>query len=147
MNMQKASTRTHEEFQTATHSGSALEVVVLFTHAKCTLIALRTAASLAAGLGAHIRVIAGRRHGTESLLPQRRFRTIVDGGSVETRLDIRLCADRWQMLREALTPHSIVVMGGCHPHPTDVDSRLVRQLQAAGHHVVLSTQSAQNVSA
>ena len=122
---------------------------MVFTDARSTLRALKTAGSLARGLGAHIRLLVPhivpfpipleeRLVGTAFL--ERRFCTLFGGVKVDTRVDVRLCRTRWQMLQRVLEPGSVVVLGGrCRWWPT-AENRLARKLRAAGHHVVLSVE-------
>jgi hypothetical protein len=130
---------------------AGIEVFVLFTDIPSTLAALRTAAQLAHGLSARIRLLA--LHCVPYPLPLdkpsisvqflgQRFRTLTESctrsGShpVETIADIRLCRDSWEALRSALAPGSVVVIGkrsGWWPKKED---GWARKLRDAGHHVV-----------
>jgi len=122
---------------------------VVFTDARSTLRALKTAGSLAKGLGAHIRLLVPHciafpipleecLVGTAFL--ERRFRTVVAGVKVDTRVDVRLCRTRWQMLQRVLAPGSVVVLGGRRCWWPTAEGGLARKLRAAGHHVVLSVE-------
>src|SRR5262245_43967304 len=130
------------------HSRALFEVIVIFTQARPTLHALKTAARLAIRLDARIRLIVPRIV-TNPGQPKDRFvssislkfplRTIVGNSKVETRLDIRFCRDRSEMLQRVLAPESLVVVdGGSHWWPTAED-RLASDLRAAGHHVMISS--------
>jgi hypothetical protein len=105
---------------------------------------LKKAGNLAKGLGARIRLLAPhivpypvpleeRLVGTACL--EQRFRTIVGSNTVDTRIDIRVCRNRWQMVQHALPDRSVVVLGGSNGWWT-AGRRLSRKLEAAGHHVV-----------
>jgi hypothetical protein len=116
------------------------EVVVIFTRIRATLCAMKTAGRLAAGLGARIRIIVPQCESWphRSGAAERHFRTIVGDRKIETQLEVHPCSNRWQMLREALAPGSIVVLGSaCRRWPT-LESRLARKLREAGHDVLLS---------
>jgi hypothetical protein len=130
----------------------ALEVVVLFTDIPSTLSALRTAAQLAQGMTARIRILVLQCVPYPLPLDQpqknlhfldRRFRTLVDScavetesRSVETTAEIVLCRDSWEALQKTLGRGSVVVIGKRSrwwPRPED---RLAKKLRATGHHVV-----------
>ena len=115
------------------------EVIVIFTRAQTTMEAMKTAGKLAAGLRARIRVIVPQvigKSGRSSKAKQFRLRTIVAGTRIETRLDLRPCADQWEMLKQTLSPGSIVILGGSWGWWPTVENRLARRLQASGHHVL-----------
>jgi hypothetical protein len=125
-------------------SGS-LEVVVLHTNTKATLWTLKTAAELAAGLAAHIRLLVlevvpypldleSPRVSVE--FTQRRFRTVASDARVDTLIDIRLGRERNQMLESALRPGSVVVLEGGAWWTRE--RRLARRLERLGHQVVLA---------
>ena len=130
------------------HSRAQFEVIVIFTHARPTLRALKAAARLAKTLGARIRLIVPRIVPYAGH-PKARFvssislvfplRTIVGNGKVDTRLDVRFCSDRWEMLQRVLAPESIVVLDGGNHWWSTAETRLARDLRAAGHHVILSS--------
>ena len=125
-------------------SGS-LEVVVLHTNTKTTLRNLRTAAELAAGLAAHIRLLvlevvpyplAVESPRVPLEFTQRRFRTVASDARVDTLVDIRLGRDRRKMLESALRPGSVVVLeSGAW---WSVGRRLAKRLEGLGHHVVFA---------
>jgi len=123
----------------------SLEVVVLHTNTKTTLRNLRTAAELAAGLAARIRLLVLEvvPYPLEVESPrvpleftQRRFRTVASDACVDTLIDIRLGRERRQMLESALKPRSVVVLeGGAW---WTAERRLARRLERLGHQVVLA---------
>jgi len=128
------------------HGDAPLEVVVLHTTTNATLRALRTAARLAEGLAARIRLLV-----IETVpypLPlntpqvpveftQRHFRTVAADTSIDTQVDIRLCRDKTQMLEAALKPHSLVVMAAKIGWWPSAEKRLVKRLERIGHQVVV----------
>jgi len=123
-----------------------LEVIVLHTTTKETLQALRTAARLAEGLAARIRLLVLETVPYPLSLnsPQvpmefthRRFRTVAFETSIETNVDIRLGRDRVQMLESALKPHSLVVMAARTGWWPNAGKRLAKRLERTGHHVVV----------
>lgn len=130
----------------------AMEVHVLFTDVPATLGALRTAAQLAQGLTARIRLLLVETipfprpldsPARDVRFLERQFRTLVDsypgetfGRSVVTVAEIVLCRDRWDALHRKLPQNSVIVIGkrsGWWPQSAD---RLAKKLRLAGHHVV-----------
>ncbi len=127
---------------------SSLEVVVLHTTTQGTLQALRTAAGLAKGLGARIRLLVPQVVGYPLTLtsPQvaaefteRRFRTIAAGAAIETRVDLRLCRDKWETLVSALGARSVVVLGGRRRWWPTRESWLAARLRRLGHQVIFAS--------
>jgi len=128
-------------------SGEApLEVIVLHTTTSATLRALRTAARLAEGLAARIRLLV------LEIVPyplpvaappvpleftHRRFRTVALETKIDTDVDIRLGRDKAQMLESALKPHSLVVMAAKTGWWPNAEKRLARRLENLGHQVVV----------
>lgn len=123
-----------------------LEVIVLHTTTNATLQALRTAARLAEGLAAHIRLLV------LEIVPyplplntpqvpvdftQRRFRTVASDTSIDTHVDIRLGRDKAQMLESALKPHSLVVLTAKSGWWPTAEKRLAKRLEHQGHQVVV----------
>ncbi len=129
-----------------------VEVLVLYTDIPSTLGALRTAAQLAQGLTARIRLLLietvpyplpldePRRH---PRFLELQFQTLVDrypadGAShpVETVAEIVLCRDAWEGLRARLPRGSAVVIGKRSHWWQRAADRLARRLRAEGHHVI-----------
>ena len=128
--------------------GSSLEVIVLHTTTEGTLQALKTAAGLAQGLAARIRLLVPQvvpypRPLTSPPISRdftaRRFRTLVSGAAIETHIDVRLCRDQWEMLESALRPKSLVVLGARRRWWPTAESRLVERLRHLGHQVIFSS--------
>jgi hypothetical protein len=114
---------------------ASLEVVVLHTTTSETLAALKTAARLADGLAARIRLLVIQvvpyplpLNRPPAALPftQRRFQTLAEGASIETHVDIHLVRDRDLALQSLLEPHSTIVTGG----------KRLKKLERAGHEVI-----------
>lgn len=127
--------------------GGAFEVVVVHTTTTGTVEALKTAASLARDLGARIRVLVPQivpfplplaAPPVPAEFTERRFRTVIAGARIETRVDIRVCRDRVQMVSSSLKPRSLVVMAPGAPWWPWPEVWLARQLRRQGHHVVMS---------
>ncbi len=124
-----------------------LAVTVVFTTVAATLDALREASGLAHQLKARIRIlvpsvvpypldIAHPR--VDPLFRLRHFRTLCEQHSIETFVDVRLCRDRLACIRDALAPHSLVVIGARKEFwPFRAERILVSQLRIDGHEVTL----------
>jgi hypothetical protein len=130
-----------------TLSSKEFEVIVVFTRGRFARRAIKMARRMVKGLSARIRLLVPHivPYGVPLDKPlvsmpflERRFRIMIDGIDVETRVDIRLCRNRWQMLERVLAPGSVVVMGGRRSRwwPS-AENRLAKKLVAAGHNVVL----------
>jgi hypothetical protein len=130
-----------------TLDSAGLEIIVVFTKMRLTLKALTTARRMGKGLYAAIRLLVPHivPYGVPLDRPlvatpflERQFRVMVDGSEMETRVDIRLCRDEWQMLDRVLAPQSVVVLGGPGSRlwPSR-EGRLAKKLIRAGHHVLL----------
>jgi hypothetical protein len=130
-----------------TPADSQLNVVVIFTSVRSTVAALKEAGVLASRLNASIRLMVPQV--VPYPLPltsppvsmdwtERRFRVIANESSVETAVRIYLCRDPFEALRGALTPRSLIVIGGPRRRwwPTN-ERRLAKQLRHAGHEVIL----------
>ena len=118
---------------------SPFEITVIYTEKGSTLKAIDAARAMAEGLASRIRLIVPHIVPypvplTEPLIDrgfiEEKFESMLCGrDSIEIFVDIRICRDRWQMLRDSLPPGSVLVV----PH----ESKLAGALQAAGHSVVL----------
>ena len=130
-------------------SSGDLEVNVLFTTTRATLKALETAGQLAKDLGARIRLLIPHvvpyplpleEPAVPARLLARRFCTLAKRSRIDTRIDIRLCRDRWQVIDSGLRPGSVVVLAGRKRWWPTAESRLVKQLRGRGHQVVFLSQ-------
>jgi hypothetical protein len=124
-----------------------LNVAVIFTSAESTLAALRKAGALADRLSGRITLLVPQvvpfplpLTSPPVLLDwnERRFRVIADESPVETTVQIYLCRDRIHTLSAVLKPHSVVVVGGPRRWWPTAETRLARQLRAAGHEVIFA---------
>jgi hypothetical protein len=120
-----------------------LEITVIFTNITDTLCSAKTGASLAANLGAELRIIIPQVASNEvqRLQPARNvrlhhIRTIAGHHRITTRIEIHSCQNRSQMLEELLSPGSIVVLGGKRHWWQTAESRLAQRLRSAGHTVL-----------
>jgi hypothetical protein len=130
--------------------GGPVEVVVLHTTTEGTLLSLRTAARLAAGLAARIRLLVLevvpfpldlRSPRVPVEFTQRRFRTVVSGVSVDTFIEVRLGRDEAYMIESALKPRSLIVLEGRRSWWRPAQYQLAQRLERLGHHVVFSSPS------
>jgi hypothetical protein len=125
---------------------SPLEVIVLHTTTGATLQALRTAARLAEGLAARIRLLVLEvvpyplpvsAPPVSSEFTHRHFRTVALETKIETDVDIRLGRDKTQMLESALKPRSLVVIAAKSRWWPSAEKRLAKRLERTGHQVVV----------
>jgi hypothetical protein len=121
---------------------ATMEVVVLHTTVAETLQALKAAAHLAQDLSARIRLLVLEVVPYPLPLDQptvplpftsRRFRTLAENASIDTRVDIHLVRDREKTMDSVLEPNSVVVMGGRRPW---WPNQLAKRLERAGHQIV-----------
>ncbi|MGA3201270.1 MAG: hypothetical protein ABSF12_02120 [Bryobacteraceae bacterium] len=126
---------------------ATMEIVVLHTTIAETLQALKTAARLADGLSARIRLLVlevvpyplplDRPH-VPLAFTRRRFRTLAANSSIETNIDIHLVRDPDQTIESILEPHSVVVMGAHRSWWPNAHSRVAARLERLGHQVVFA---------
>ncbi|MBZ5675332.1 MAG: hypothetical protein LAP61_13905 [Acidobacteriia bacterium] len=122
-----------------------LNIAVVFTSVESTLAALKEAGNLANSLSAKITLVVPQvvpyplPLETPPVLVEfneNRFRVLASESPVETSVQIYLCRNRFETLASALTPGSIVVLGGRKRWWPTKDELLARQLRRAGHEVV-----------
>jgi len=125
---------------------STLEVTVVFTQVEATLRALKTAAELAHNLNGRIRVLVPQvvpyplpldRPAVPSEFNRSRFQTLASQGSIDTRVELCLCRDRDDALRQALEPEALVVIGVRRSWWPTAEKALVRKLRRKGYHVIV----------
>ena len=133
-------------------AGGQVEVVVVHTAIPATLLALKTAATLAKGLSARVRLLVPQV--VPYALPletppvpisftERRFRTVAEKVAVETTVEIVLCRDINSALETLLRPGSLVVLGARSSRWRSLgwpsaETRLARHLRRWGHQVVFA---------
>ena len=129
------------------HAFLRLEVDVIYTTPQETLAAMVLAAALAKKLNAEINLLAVQLvpYQLELTRPlarieylEKRFRDFASKAPIETHVHILLCRDKLQALREALKPHSLVVMGAGRRWWPTPEKKLARGLRQDGHHVFLA---------
>ena len=142
--------KTFQDLMAETGAGQGepeKELVVVHTTTTGTRAALRMAANLGNGLYTHIRLIAPRIVPYPLLLTdppvpaeftEQYFLELVAEIPVNTRIDIRNCRDAVEMLRSALKPGSLVVIGKRARWWFSAEARLAKTLRAMGHAVVVS---------
>lgn len=119
-------------------------VVVLFTTPADTLLALRSAAKLADGLGAEIRVVLPcvvpfplplDEPPVHCSVLSGRMLALAREAGVACTIDIRLCRDRWTACGQAMPAGSLVLIGR-RPRWWEFRERgLGGKLRQEGHHV------------
>ena len=124
-----------------------MEVVVLHTTIVETLQALKTAAHLAHGLSARIRLLVLEvvpyplpldRPNVPLPFTRRRFRTLAADASIETNVDIHLVRDPDKTIESVLEAHSVIVMGAHRTWWPNAHSRVARRLERLGHQVIFA---------
>jgi hypothetical protein len=122
-----------------------MEIVVLHTTVAETLEALKTAAQLATGLSARIRLLVLEvvpyplpldQPNVPLPFTKRRFRTLAANSSIETNVDIHLVRDPDKAIESVLEPHSVVVMGAHRSWWPNAHMRVAKRLERLGHQVV-----------
>ena len=134
------------------HSDRKLEVNVIFTTEAATLIALKSAADLGAGLDAQINIIAAQpvplafpvnRPPVSVDFTLRRLKDLASRGAqgdLEATVNLYLCRDRRQALLNVLAPGSLVVIGGKPRWWGSESKRIAKILTRHGHRVVFAMQ-------
>lgn len=124
-------------------------VTVVFTTVAATLMALRRAGELARELNARIRILMPHvvpyplpidRPPVDPEFKLRHFRTITADDTIETSIDVRLCRNSDDAVKQALCPQSVVLIGGPRRFWPTRETRLARKLSVAGHHVIFVPQ-------
>ena|SRR6266851_1225698 len=130
--------------------GPKLNVHVVFTSAERTATALELAGKLARDLGARVTVLVAQV--VPYPLPlesppvpieftERALLRMVGDEEVETAIEVRLCRDSEESIREALPPESVVVMGGRRRWWSIREWVLAWRLRRDGHHVIYADSS------
>lgn len=121
-------------------------VNVIYTDLQGTLAALRSAEALARQLHARITLLAA--HSVPYSLPinkpplslefaRQRLVDLTRQGKLHTSIRVYVCRDRTLCLTHALCSRSLVVMGAKRSWWPTREAKLVKQLESAGHHIVL----------
>jgi hypothetical protein len=122
------------------------EINVINTGKEETLAALRTAGQLACNLNGSIELLAPQvvpypldlsNPPVARTFTARRFRTLAGNQKVLTNVQVILCRDRESAFKQALKPHSLVVIGSRKRWWRSDESRLVEMLRQQGHEVIM----------
>jgi hypothetical protein len=133
-------------------STQKLQLHLVFTGLATARAALAAATGYARGLGAQITILVTQvvpyplpleEPPVDLRLLERDLRALAADPPVETTIQIYLCRDRWETIRNALPRESTVIVGGrkCWWRPS-TEQRLARLLRRDGHRVILNLQSA-----
>jgi len=122
-----------------------LEVNVICTGKNETLAALRSAGELACNLHAEIQLLVPQeipyaldldRPPVPKEFMERKFKTLAGDQKVPTSVRIVLCRERESAWKQALKPHSLVVIG-CRKHWwSRGEPHLASALRRQGHEVI-----------
>jgi hypothetical protein len=125
-----------------------LEVNVVFTDQQATILALKTAESLARDLGACIRMRAAiavpyplpvDKPPVPVSFTRRLLSALIcnlEQGAFEPTIDLYLCRDRRGALLKVLKPNSLVIIGGRKRWWATPERRMADALRSKGHQVV-----------
>jgi len=125
-------------------------ITVIYTTEEGTAAALRSAADLAVRLDARVTlavldVVPNARALSEPTVPirqieERSLRVVTESGvrGTSIRIQIWLCRDLRNCLRQILNSHSLIVLGGRVGWWPSAEQKLQRWLAGMGHHVVLA---------
>jgi hypothetical protein len=128
------------------HGEHKLDIKVIYTGTSATSAALAAAASMARGLSARITILAAQVVPyplplTDPPVPtgftERVLASMTAELEEESSIEIRLCRDREQTLRQAVGPASVVVIGTRKRWWPTPEKTLARLLQRDGRRVVL----------
>lgn len=128
-------------------SDSRLNITVVFTSMEETVLALKKAETLAESLGARITLIVPQivpyplpLTSPPVLLDfqENRFRKIAALSSVDITVQLYLCRDGLDTLKQVLKPHSLIVVGGRRRFWPTQAKRLAGKLRKAGHEVIFT---------
>ena len=129
----------------ASSGGSPLDLHVVFTDLTSTLATLAAASELARGLGARMTIVAAQvvpyplpldDPPVAASFTERVLLEAASAQTVDTRVDIYLCRDRRQAIRQALKPDSLVVIGKRKRWWPTGEESLARMLKRDGHRVI-----------
>jgi hypothetical protein len=132
-----------------TEAHPTLEVNVVFTTYRSTLAALKTAGNLVRHLDARIRLLVAQV--VPFALPldcppvsvpftQERCRSLASecAEASEVQINLYLCRDKRQVLRQVLRPRSLIVVGGSRRWWSTPEEKLATMLRNDGHRVIFA---------
>ena len=124
-----------------------LRIHVLFTEMRETLAALRSAAALSSGMPAELALLVPLTVPYPLPLDAppvplefacRRIGELVAEVTMEIEAYVYLCRDPYLTIADALSPHSLVVIGTSRRWLFNKSKRMARKLRRQGHDVVLT---------
>ena len=130
--------------------GPGLNVHVIFTNAESARTALRVAGKLARDLGARVTVLVAQvvpyplpleKPPVAIEFTEQVLQGLVSEEEVETAIEVRLCRDSEETIREALAPESVVVMSRRGRWWPVREWMLAWKLRRDGHHVIYADSS------
>ena len=123
------------------------QITVLYTGFLETARALEEAGDLARGLNASLCLLVPLvvpyplpldNPAVPREFSERNFQQLAAMQSIETRVAIRLCRDRAEMLEQTLQPGSVIVMAGRSRWWPTQEQRLASRLSRLGHKVIFA---------
>ena len=130
----------------AEENSHKFSLVVVFTTSAATLTALRYAAAWMDRLEARLRIIVPQvvpyplPLDRPCVPPEFRVRTVrawCEQEAIEAQIEIQLCRNACECLKQGLAPASLVLLGVRKTwRPFTSEARLVRTLQQSGHQVL-----------
>ncbi len=130
----------------ADENSNGFSLIVVFTTPAATLTALRHAAAWVGELGGRFRIIMPQvvpyplPIDCPCVAPEFRTQPVLawcEQAAIEARIEIHLCRNACDCLRQGLAPSSLVLLGVRKGYwPFTNETRLVRALRQAGHQVL-----------
>jgi hypothetical protein len=126
---------------------SRLNVIVVFTSVTATITALKKAGSWAESLTARVTLLVPQivpyplplTDPPVSLeFQEKRFREMAAETPTEIQVQLCLCRDTLETLKQVLKPRSLIVIGGRNRLWPTREKGLVRKLRRAGHEVIFT---------
>lgn len=126
---------------------AALELQVVFNDVGGARNVLAAIAFYARGLEARIRLLAAQvvpyplplaEPPVQTAFLERNLASLACSQEIATSVELYLCRDRNQTIRQVLQPESIVVIGARRRWWPDAESRLAKLLRNDGHRVILA---------
>ena len=120
---------------------------VVYTRLPGTAETLQVASSLARGLGARVTIhlareipypLALKSPPVPIAFTEEKLLRLASGQPVDTSIQVYLCRDLTETIRQALKPESVVVIGGQKRWWRTREEVLARELRRDGHHVILT---------
>jgi hypothetical protein len=124
-----------------------LQVHVVYAQLPGTAKTLHLASTLARGLGARVTIhlaheipypLALKSPPVPVAFTEKRLLGLAAGQTVETSIQVYLCRDLTETIRQALKPESVVVVSGLKRWWRTRESSLAEALRRDGHHVIQS---------